>query len=314
MPVSTPIFATLTTAHTTPPTKMSQDATPTIQQETTTTLTTVSPLPSPATAIFDLVSLSPPNSPIPTCPLLNRLVIGPVERANHPGAGDPGLYRQPTMGELKELWKLTKALFTYQKEHRKYPVGFYKPGTTKVLPIAHALMSLAKPPTKLTEFLSPMGVQWGEHRPLSRLLAACQQDLEPFLPEKRNPSVHRHPGTPHPSPANEFIMSTDEESAPPRGDPNHPGPDWTSYSFGQTDHYPVFIRDGEDLITMDYIHYKQDNEETYIKGTMGKGSPIYRKSLHACPQLNPNLDNPRHIRDDHLHIFQPESTVKELID
>jgi hypothetical protein len=67
------------------------------------------------------------------------------------------------MGELEELWKLTKALFAYQKEHWKCPVGFHKPGTTKVLPIAHALISLAEPPTKLTEFLSPMGVQWGEH-------------------------------------------------------------------------------------------------------------------------------------------------------
>jgi hypothetical protein len=80
------------------------------------------------------------------------------------------------------------------------------------------------------------------------------------------------------------------------------------------DHYPVFIRDGEDLITADYIRYKQDCEETYIEGTMGKGSPIYCKSLHARPQPNPNLDNSRHICNDHLHIFQPESTIKELVD
>jgi hypothetical protein len=69
------------------------------------------------------------------------------------------------------------------------------------------------------------------------------------------------------------------------------------------DHYLVFIRDGEDLITADYIHYKQDSEETYIEGTMGKDSPIYCRGLHACPQPNPNLDNPCHIRDDHFHIF-----------
>jgi hypothetical protein len=109
-------------------------------------------------------------------------------------------------------------------------------------------------------------------------------------------------------------MSIDKENTPPWGDPNHPGSDWTSYSFGQMDHYPVFIRDGEDLVTTDYICYKQDSEETYVKGTMGKDSPIYHRSLHTCPQPNPNLNNPCHIHNDHLHIFQLESTVKELVD
>jgi hypothetical protein len=146
------------------------------------------------------------------------------------------------------------------------------------------------------------------------LLVACQQELEPFLPEKRNPSTHHHHRTLRPSTTDEFVMSIDKGSPPPQRIPNHPGPNWTSYSFGQMDHYPVFIRDREDLITADYIRYKQDGEETYIKGTMGKNSPIYRRSLHARPQPNPNLDNPCHIRDDHLHIFQPESMVRELID
>jgi hypothetical protein len=128
------------------------------------------------------------------------------------------------MGELEELWGLTKALFAYQKQNQGYPVGFRKPGATKVLPIAHVLMSLAKPPTRLMEFLSPMGVQWGEHCPLSHLLAACWQELEPFLPEKRNPSIRRRPRTPRPSTADEFVMSVDEESPPPQNVPNHSGP------------------------------------------------------------------------------------------
>jgi hypothetical protein len=211
-----------------------------------------------------------------------------------------------TFGESDQRWDNIVAALELEHSNRICD--------TKVLPIAHALMSLANPPTRLTEFLSPMGVQWGEHHPLLRLLAACQQDLGPFLPEKRNPSVYHCPRTPRPSSNDEFVMGLDEENPPLRGDPNHPGPDRTRYSFGQTDHYPVFIRDGEDLITADYICYKQDGEETYIEGTMGRNSPIYRKSLHTCPQPNPNLDNPRHIHNDHLHIFQPESTIKELVD
>jgi hypothetical protein len=119
------------------------------------------------------------------------------------------------MGELEELWGLTKALFTYQKEKHEYPEGFRKLGATKVLPIAHMLMSLTTPPTRLTEFLSPIGVHWGEHHPLACLLATCQQDLEPFLPEKRNPSIRHHPGTPRPSTTDEFVISIDEENPPP---------------------------------------------------------------------------------------------------
>jgi hypothetical protein len=63
------------------------------------------------------------------------------------------------MGELEELWGLTKVLFAYQKQHQSYLEGFKKPEATKVLLIAHALMLLANPPTRLMEFLSPMGVQ-----------------------------------------------------------------------------------------------------------------------------------------------------------
>jgi len=52
-----------------------------------------------------------------------------------------------------------------------------------------------------------------------------------------------------------------------------------------------------------------------LEGCDGKQTPIYRKALHArSADSRPNLRDDKLIRDDHLHVFHPHATLKELVD
>jgi hypothetical protein len=78
---------------------------------------------------------------------------------------------------------------------------------------------------------------------LKRLSTATVVDITPFLPEEGKIIAANSPL------AISVPDSSENEEEEHTNHPEHPGGNWIEYSFGQTDHYPVIIDDGEDRVT-----------------------------------------------------------------
>jgi hypothetical protein len=197
----------------------------------------------------------------------------------------------------------------YSEAHGAYPQSFsnYRGYSTAAPPI-RKLARLSETPRDLADFLSVGEARKGLYTFLKRLSIATMADVAPFLPEEGEIIAADSPS------AISVPDSSENEEEEHTNHPEHPGGNWIEYSFGQTDHYPVIIDDGEDQVTTNYIRYVFDGEETYVEGTNHKNGPIYRLALHARPQLQPNFDNDKQIRDDHLNVFHPESSLRDFVD
>jgi hypothetical protein len=186
----------------------------------------------------------------------------------------------------------------YSKEHGFYPQSFTTyMGYATTVTLIRKLARLTKPPTNLSDFMSITDSRKGIYGYLRRISNATLSKVTSFLPEEGQIITADSPS------AISVPNSSDKEEGNGDTDSQHPVGNWIEYSFGQTDHYPVIIDDGDDQVTTNYICYVFDGEENYVKGTNHKKGPIYHLTLHACPQLQPNFDNDKQIRDNHLNVF-----------
>jgi len=110
-------------------------------------------------------------------------------------------------------------------------------------------------------------------------------------------------------------LTTSDNDSNKENKRNHPGPTWMCYDRTNAEHYHIDIpKDGMTSATL-FICYVFDSEEMIVEGCNGKHSPIYRKALYTCSaDTCPNLHNDKLIRDDHLHVFHPQASLKELVD
>jgi len=111
-------------------------------------------------------------------------------------------------------------------------------------------------------------------------------------------------------------LTSSEEDSDKENDRIHPGPTWMRYDRNNAGHYRIDIPENDNMTSAAlFIRYVFDGEETILEGCDGKQTPIYCKALHArSADSRPNLRDDKLIRDDHLHVFHPHATLKELVD